>query len=233
MDQGTVVSTSAGHYVRLALILLASVLGLILLGFAFGSSSASADDGGPDDGGLVPAVAELAGGVVETATPVAAAIPFADVPLSPASTTLATLTHEAPTVGKTLGSSSAAPVVGALVTGVDDTFAAAVGTVATAVGPVLHLLPVIASWPVSVDAAASLVSAAGVVSGAAEGLWPGAPGPFGTGALGASGAPVSNFTLPVAALGTGFLVLLFSRRLGLVDSALPVSPVYETDTSPD
>ena len=88
MDQGNVATTtSAGHYVRLALIFLASLFGLILLGFAFGSSSASADDGGPDDVGLVPAVAELAGGVVETVapvtTPVAAAIPLVDVPLSP------------------------------------------------------------------------------------------------------------------------------------------------------
>jgi hypothetical protein len=53
------------------------------------------------------------------------------------------------------------------------------------------------------------------------------------GVIGASGPPLSNFTLPVAALGSGFLVLFFSRRLGLVSSALPVSPVYETDTSPD
>ena len=90
MDQGIVSPTTAGHYVRLALIFFASVLGLLVLGFVFGSSSASADDGGPDDGGLVPAVAELAGGVVETVAPVtapvAAAIPLADVPLSPAAT---------------------------------------------------------------------------------------------------------------------------------------------------
>ncbi len=87
MDQGIVSPTTAGRYIRLALILLASVLGLLILGSAFGSSSASADDGGPDDVGLVPAVAELAGGVVETVapvtTPVAAAIPLVDVPLSP------------------------------------------------------------------------------------------------------------------------------------------------------
>jgi hypothetical protein len=213
MDQGMGVSTSAGHYVRLALILLASVFGLVLLGFAFGSSSASADDGLPDGGGLVPAVA--------------------DVPLSPASTTHAAVRHEAPLVGQAMGSSAAAPVVGTLVTGVDTTFAAAIETVASAVGPVLHLLPVLAHSPATADAAASLASSAATISGAAHGLWLGASGPFGMGVIGASGPSLGNFTLPVAALGSGFLVLFFSRRLGLVTSTLPVSPVYETDTSPD
>jgi hypothetical protein len=240
MDQGIVVSTSAGHYVRLALIFVASVFGLILLGLVFGSSSASADDGGQDDGGLVPVVAELAGGVVETiapvTVPVAAAVPLADVPLSPASTTIATVTSVAPVVGHALGSLPAAPFVGALVKAVDATIdatiAAAVGTVATIVGPVLNLVP-IALAPVAAEAAGASIISAGAISGAANGLWLATPGPSGTGAVGASGPAMTNFTLPAAALGAGFLVLLFSRRLGLVDSALPVSPVYETDTSPD
>lgn len=241
MDQGIVATTTpAGHYVRLALLFVASVFGLLLLGFVFGSSSASADDGGPDDGGLVPAVAELAGGVVETiapvTSPVAAVIPLADVPLSPASTTLATVTTVAPVVGHALGSLPAAPFVGALVKAVDatidSTIAAAVGTVTTIVGPVLNLVPIVIA-PVTAEAATASIVAAGAISGAAQGLWLASPGPFGTGAIGASGPALTGFTLPAAALGAGFLVLLFSRRLGLVDSTLPVSPVYETDTSPD
>lgn len=211
MDQGFV-STTAGHYVRLALIFMASVFGLILLGFVFGSSSASADVGGPDDDGLVPAVAELAGGVVETVAPVTtplvtAAIPLADVPLSPA-----------------------APVVRTLVKTVDST----IDALTTAVAPLVHLLsavlPATATAPAS---AASIVTAAGtLISGTANGFWPDARDPFGTGSI-ASGASVTTTALPAAALGAGFLVLLFSRRLRLVNSALPVSPVYETDTSPD
>ena len=53
----------------------------------------------------------LAGGVVETVapvtTPMTAAIPLADVPLSPAATTVATVTTIAPVAGDVLGSSPA------------------------------------------------------------------------------------------------------------------------------
>jgi len=243
MDQGNVATTtSAGHYVRLALIFFASVFGLLLLGFAFGSSPASADDGGLDDGGLVPVVADLAGGVVGTvapvATPVVAALPLPDVPTSPVSTTLATVTDIAPVVGDVLESSPAGVVVGALVKSVDatidSTIATAVGTVTDVVGPVLNVLPIVALTSATADTAtASLVSDADAISGTAHGLWLATSGPFGTGAIGASGPAMAGFTLPVAALGTGFLVLLFSRRFVLVNSTMPVSPVYETDTSPD
>jgi hypothetical protein len=244
MQEGVVVSTAAGHYVRLALIFLASVFGLILLGFAFGSSSASADDGGPDDGGLVPAVAELVGDAVETVAPVAtapvstvvaAAIPLDDVPLSPASTTIAAVTDVVPIAGAAIGSLPTAPVLDALVaridTTVNSTIAAAVGTVIGTVGHALQVLPVLATT--AAVGAAATASATDIVTGTAHALLLGAPGPFGTGGISASGPPLTGFTLPVAALGTGFLVLLFSRRLGLVNGTLPVSPVYETDTSPD
>jgi hypothetical protein len=242
MQEG-VVSTAAGHYVRLALIFLASVFGIILLGFAFGSSSASADDGGPDDGGLVPAVAELAGDVVETVAPVAtapvstvgaAAIPLDDVPLSPASTAIATVTEVAPITGDALGSLPTAPVIDALVMTIDATVNATIAAAAGTVSHALQVLPALATTTsIGEAAAASIVSASGLVSGTAHALVTGAPGPFGAGGISAAGASLTGFTLPVAALGAGFLVLLFSRRLGLVNSTLPVSPVYETDTSPD
>jgi hypothetical protein len=235
VDQGIVSPTTAGHYVRLALILCASVLGLIVLGFVFGSSSASADDGGPDDGGLVPVAADAAGGVVETIapiiTPMTAAIPLADVPLSPAATTLTMVTTIAPIAGDVLGPTPAGLVVGTLVKSVDS----AVETLTGVVGPVLNLLPVLTTVTHAVDvtAASGVSTAAGALLGSADGLWQDLKGPFGTGAVSAAGPAVSNLTLPAAALGAGFVVLLFSRRLGLGNSAVPVSPVYETDTSPD
>jgi hypothetical protein len=236
MDQGIVVTTtSAGHYVRLALIFFASVLGLLVLGFVFGSSSASADDGGPDDGGLVPAAADFAGDVVETVAPVTAtvvdAIPLADVPSSPATTTLATVTEVAPLAGKMLGAAPAGPLVGSLAKSVDAT----IETLTAAVAPVVQLLTSLlpATATAQVLAASTVPAVGAVISGAADGVWLGAKGPLGMGAIGASGPTVSNTVLPAAALGAGFLVLLFSRRLRLVNNALPVSPVYETDTSPD
>lgn len=236
MDQGIVSPTTAGHYVRLALVFFASVLGLLVLGFIFGSSSASADDGGPDDGGLVPAVAELAGGVVETVAPVTAqvteAIPLVDVPLSPAATTLDTVTEIAPVVGDVLGATPAGVVVGTLVKTVDEVVETTVGTLTEIVGPVLQAVPVL---PIAAaEAVASGIDGVvTVVSGDALGMWLNLTWPVGTGDIGTSSGALSTLTLPAAALGAGFLVLLFSRRLRLVDSALPVSPVYETDTSPD
>ena len=137
-----------------------------------------------------------------------------------------------------LESSPAGIVVAALVKTVDDTIdstiATADATVTGVVGPVMHLLPVVVVNSAIADAATeSVVAAGGAISGTAHGLWPGASGPFGTGAIGTSGPAVAGFMLPVAVLGTGFLVLFFSRRFGLVNSTMPVSPVYETDTSPD
>ncbi|MEO5921675.1 MAG: hypothetical protein ABIQ01_11095 [Pseudolysinimonas sp.] len=245
MDQG-IVSTTTSRFVRLALIFLASVFGLLLLSFAFGSSSASADDGGPDDGGLVPAVADLAGDVVEHVAPVASAatevIPLADVPLpaldSPAAGAVATVTEVLPTVGTVLDTTSMGPVVGAVAKTLDRTLDATVGAVLESVGPVLNGLtgwvPAIARIPVEA-AAASIVSASLAAVTAAGTLplrLPVDPAPFGSDAV-ASGASLSTSALPVAALGIGFFVLLFSRRLWLAISAPPVSPVYETDTSPD
>ena len=87
----------------------------------------------------------------------------------------------------------------------------------------------------SLDAATASIASAGAaaLSGTANGVWRADAAPFGTGQPGTSSASLTTTFLPAAALGAAFFVLLFSRRLGLVDSALPVSPVYETDTSPD
>jgi len=242
VDQGYV-SPTAGHYVRLALIFFCSVIGLLLLGFAFGSSSASADDGGPDGDGLVPAVADAVGGVAEHIAPVVsstAAVPLADVPLpepvvtlvsnAPAAGTVAIVSESAPLAGKILASSPVSPVVTTLVKAIDTTAAALVA-------PLLHattaLLPV-TTLAAGLSTSAADVPAGWVSSGSAAGtlgvLLP--TSPVGS-TTGVSGMSLAGSWLPAVALGAGFLVLLRSRRLGLVNSAVPVSPVYETDTSPD
>jgi hypothetical protein len=261
VDQGYVATSPAGHYVRLALIFFASVFGLLLLTFAFGSSSASADDGGPDDGGLVPAVAGAVGGAVQQVAPAVAALAPTSAPLSPpvssVAHTVAVVTHAAPAttittpvsgtvdgallkvigptaIGGVLGTAPVGSVLAPLAAVLDT----AVAGVGDSVVPALNVLPgLLTAWAgdSAAAAAASFVStgAASSISGFAEGTWLSGAEPLGTGPLGTAGAPAGGSALPAAALGIGFLVLLFSRRLGLVNSALPVSPVYDTDTSPD
>ena len=246
---------------RLALIFFAAVFGLILVSFTFGSSSASADDGGPDDGGLVPAAAQLVGGVVEHIAPVApaaAAIPLAGVPLSstPAITALATVIPTAPAatisepvshaadgvlfkvfgqtvIGDALGTAPVGTVLGQVAGVVDDTVDVIGGVIAPVLDVVPGLVPALAG--VSIEAATASIVPAGstALSGVADGVWRGETGPFGTGHPGVSSGSLTTTFLPAAALGAAFFVLLFSRRFHLVNSTLPVSPVYETDTSPD
>jgi hypothetical protein len=213
----------------------AAVFGLVILGFVFGSSSASADEGGPDTDGLVPVVAGGAGGVVEPVAPVTAAvtdvIPLVDVPLSPATHTVETVTAIAPLAADVLASTPAGPLVGTVAKTIDTTIGTALGTLTDTLTTVTH--PGAATAPPGIAvAAAHLAPAAAFASGLADDAQPDQRDPIGTGGI-ASGATGSSFALPAAAVGAGFLVLLFSRRLGPVDSALPVSPVYETDTSPD
>ena len=260
MDQGYV-STSAGRFVRLALIFFAAVFGLILLTFAFGSSPASADDGGPDDGGLVPAGAALVGGALEAVAPVAqaaAAIPLVGVPLSSSAVTasVAAVAH-APhvatisqpvsgavdgtlvkvlgqtVVGDALGTAPVDSVLGPVAEFVDSTVEVIGGVIAPVLGMVPGLVATVTS--VSVDAATASLTSAGAATlpGTANGAWRGDAGSFGNAQPGASSVSLTTTFLPAAALGAAFFVLLVSRRLGLVNSTLPVSPVYETDTSPD
>ena len=256
MDQGFV-APSAGRFVRRALIFFAAVFGLILLSFVFGSSSASADDGGPDDSGLVPAAADLVGGAVETVAPVAqaaVAIPLGGVPLSspPVTTVVATVAHVTTAshsasgaadgalvkvfgqtvIGDALGTAPVGSVLGPVAEVVDTTVTVIGGVIAPLLGVVPGLVATVAS--ASVDAAtASITSAGAALTATANGVWRAEAGPFGNPQPGAASVALGSTFLPAAALGAAFFVLLFSRRLGLVNSALPVSPVYETDTSPD
>jgi hypothetical protein len=105
--------------------------------------------------------------------------------------------------------------------------------------PVLDAVPGLVTTVAGVSAATSTATAAvaaaagAAIWGYAQGRWPIELAPMGTGQPGASSASFTITLVPAAALAAAFFVLLFSRRLGLVDSALPASPVYETDTSPD
>ncbi len=236
MDQGYV-SPTAGRFVRLALFFFAAVFGLVLLSLAFGSSPASADDGGPDDSALIPAAAELVVDAVAPVTQVVAAIPVAGVPVS---SSLSTVTDSL-----AAGDLPAAPAatisepVGSVLELVADVVDSTVLVLCGDLAPVLDVVPVLVvgagvGGESGGASTASAISAAGAaLSGSALGHWPGGPGPAGNGQEGSSSASVAFTLLPAAALGAAFCVLLLSRRLGLVNSALPVSPVYETDTSPD
>jgi hypothetical protein len=243
------VSPTAGRFARLALTFFAAVFGLVLLTLVFGSSPASADDGGSDDDGLVPVLAELVGGTVDhvsTVAEAAVAVPApasAATPTAPAKTISETVSGGVDGavvkvlgqtfIGEALGSAPLGSVLAPVAKVIDSTIAA-VGDV---VAPVADVVPSLVPGFVgaSADAAtASIVSVgATALSGTAHGVWNGEARPVGTSPPGSSGVSVTTSALPAAALGAAFLVLLMSRRLGLVNDALPVSPVFETDTSPD
>lgn len=110
MNQG-IASEPMPRMLRLALGFLAALFGLTLLGFAFGSSSASADDGAgsPDSlgsalGGLVSSVADPVHRTVTTVTtavapatkPVAAAVSKPSSSAKPAADAVAEVTHAKP-----------------------------------------------------------------------------------------------------------------------------------------
>jgi hypothetical protein len=243
------VSPTAGRLARLALIFFATVFGLVLLTLVFGSSPASAADGGSDDNRFIPAVAELVGGTVDdiaTVAEAAVAIPAtleAATPTAPAATISGAVSGAvdgavAKVLGQTfIGEALGSAPVGAVLAPVAKVIDSTITAVGDVVAPVLDVVPglVPAFVGASADAATASILSVGAtaLSGTALGVWTGETRPLGTGPPGTSGVSLTTTVLPAAALGAAFLVLLMSRRLGLVNDALPVSPVYETDTSPD
>jgi hypothetical protein len=231
VDQGAV-STTGTHHVRLLLIFFGAVLGFLALSFVFGSSSASADDGAPAD--------PLGSVVAETLSAVAAA---PDAPAATSVTAIATpaTTVVDSTVTSLLGDAAGdAPVTSIIVpvTALADT---ALAQIQDAAGPLLT--PVTGTLGAVIAPATELVSDAATASvaaasapvpvlGIAAGIL-GAPDsgglehPDATGATTASGALTATST--AFAL---FALLLFGRR-SLTSAAVPGSPVYDTDSSPD
>ena len=248
MDQGISTAQAApsapSYALRLVLVFFGAVFGLLVLGFVFGSSSASADEG--DDGLLSGVTGAVSTTVERVAAPVKSPVQAAPAKVSkavqtvaksaPAATTTAPVVETVdavlePVVGDALGSSPVGSLLDPVVTVIDDGLA---GTV-DAIGPVAGLLapaPVISS--AAPEAATALADAAEtlLISGAASGvlvLTDLAP----AGDSGAVGATALGTGLVAAFLGAGLFVLLASRRLLLAGRGMPGSPVYATDSSPD
>lgn len=245
MNQGVPASTDApetGRFVRLMLIFFGTVLGLLVLSFVFGSSSASADDGdglGTELGGLVATVTtpvEQTVAAVTSAPAAPAAAPVAAITTPVAATVDSTLTT-------LVGSSALADVLGTTpVTSVLEPVVALVDTtltdVGSAFGPIagtLDLAGVLGrDLAVSaVPASTAIATAATLISGAAaanidQGLSPVGDGPIG--ALSSAAAPGG---LLATTLGAGLFALLLLRRERFSHGEMPGSPVYATDTSPD
>jgi hypothetical protein len=229
VDQGAV-STTGTHHVRLLLIFFGAVLGFLALSFVFGSSSASADDGGTTD--------PLGSVVGETLSAVIPAAPAA-APVTAIATPATTVVDSTVTslLGDVAGDAPATSII-VPVTALADT---ALAQIQDAAGPLLTpvtgtLIAVITPATALVsDAATASVAAASApvpVLGIAAGIL-GAPDsgglehPDGTGATTASGA----LTATAAAFAL-FALLVFGRR-SLTSAAVPGSPVYDTDSSPD
>lgn len=220
---------SRPHVVRTLFLLLGAVAGLLVLGAVFGASSASADDGQDEQG----SASSLLGGVVSAVTEtvaapvhqVSAAIPAADAVAEIASTSAASVTTPVARVADTI----VQDLVGGTALG------DLIGTqpAAAVVGPVAEL----ADRTASADSPAIAELARPAVTGAAT---------ADVSALGArgdrmppppvdeivSGAP-STCVLAAALAMLAAPALLVLRRRGLLDRAVPGSPVSETDSSPD
>jgi hypothetical protein len=242
VNQGTL-ATPSTHVLRLVLMLFGAVLGLLVLSFVFGSSSASADDG--DDGSLG---STLGGVVTEVAKPVHVATQAVAHTVSHATTAV---THAAPAVTPVTKAATDAvaavtekapatsilapvapiltPIAGAVDEGLRD--------IGTAIGPVAGGIaagidtataiadPTIASTPVLIANTA--------VSGIAHGSLT-LPGVSAGGSdPGVSGASSAGSGLLATALAGGLFVLLAVRRQTRATPAMPGSPVYATDSSPD
>jgi hypothetical protein len=73
----------------------------------------------------------------------------------------------------------------------------------------------------------------GLISGVARGALDPQDSLGGAGATGLSGFTFGGSGLLAAVAGAGFFLLLAVRRQTLTTRAMPGSPVYETDSSPD
>lgn len=248
MDQGISAEaeavTPAARALRLALLLVGAVSGLLLLSFAVGSSSASADDG--DDSAA--SIGSVVGGVVATVTET---VPAAAPATSTVGQVVQAVTHSAPAatvvtpvaeiadevVVTVLGDEAlgTAPV-GSLLAPVAEIVDKSLGGAGDVIGPVLETPTGIAASATAAaaqfDAASSAVTS--VVVGTARGLLDLAAGaPLLSGDAGSTGLASVGSPLPAAVALGGFLLLLAMRRHTLPSRAMPRSPVFDTDSSPD
>jgi hypothetical protein len=229
VDQG-VVSTTGAHCARLLLIFFGAVLGFLALSFVFGSSSASADDGGTSD--------PLGSVVGETLSAVIPAAPAA-APVTAIATPATTVVDSTVTslLGDVAGDAPATSII-VPVTALADT---ALAQIQDAARPLLTpvtgtLGAVIAlATPLVPDAATASVATASA-PGAAPGIATGMLGPDGSGGPGnpdATAAATASGALTATAAGFALFALLLVGRRSLTSAAVPGSPVYDTDSSPD
>lgn len=236
MDQGTV-STTGAHYLRLMLIFFGAVLGFLALSLVFGSSSASADDGADSPGALGSAL----GGIVSTVTePVSETVAtVTDTPTAPAAAPVAELAAPVVELLPPVLQPVVAPVLAPVTTLVDTTLTQVDTAILPVIGPIVSALDTVAipavSMPQAVAAASGAHAIAGtaVVVGAATGAIDLLTGTAGPADAGSSGTATGSGGLIAAAAGIGFLALLLMRRRIFGDRAMPGSPVYDTDSSPD
>ncbi|HWM32889.1 MAG TPA: hypothetical protein VNR36_01485 [Pseudolysinimonas sp.] len=264
MDQGIDFSR-VGYALRLALLAVAAVLGLLILGAIFGSSSASAatadDDPAPSLGstlgGVVHEVTEVAAPVAAAIAPVAAPITAPAAPVTaPVTDAVETITASSPAASvttpvaavadtalvtattKILGSELSDAVLGSTPVGslltpvaaaVDEALAGADDALVQTLRPAVAVL---ASNAAAVATVAQVLHTPALLAGSADGVLPleilggqGDPSVLGI----AGGAS----PLPAAVLGGGLALLLAAWRRGLLTPAMPGSPVYATDSSPD
>ncbi|MCU1416853.1 MAG: hypothetical protein JWP32_1027 [Schumannella sp.] len=240
---------------RLALVVLAAVLGLLVLSMMFGSSSARADDGGdsPDPlgtavGGLVSQVTEpveatvtavshtaattpATAPLVHTVTPVASAASIASPVAALADATDVTITKifGGTPLGTPLGTAPVRSLLDPVVALIDGTIAIA-GDTAGAVVPIV-VQPAVAAERAAVQAVPAVTSA--LVSGAADGALALRDRLGGPGTSGSTGASPLGSGLLGAIAGAGFFVSLAVSRRTLAARAMPGSPIYATDSSPD
>lgn len=243
------------HVARLALVALGLVLGFLLLSAVFGSSSASAATRDDDPN---PAWGSTAGVLVESIVePVAVPVAHTTAHIAkPSTDAVQTLAHAAPAAAITAPLAAiaddstvaiATEIVGPEVADhvlaggplgtllaplagfVDDTLAGAAGTLTvsasamTLADDAAPAVPTTVTSPVATAGAALIGIAAGVLDGATTD--PG-DGP-------AAGVAGGSGLIPVALLGAGLFALLAIRRGLRLDPALPGSPIFDTDSSPD
>jgi hypothetical protein len=235
----------AGRALRLALLLVGAVSGLLLISFTVGSSSASADDGGDSPASL----GSVVGGVVSTVTD---AVPAAAPVTNAVSHVVHAVTHSAPAttvvtpvaqvadevVVSVLGEEplGTAPV-GSLLTPVAAVIDKSLGGAADAIGPVFPAAvadALAASAPTAADVTGAVLAVpAALVAGTADGVVDlAAGGSLLAGDAGAGLTAPGSPLLAAVSLG-GFVLLLTASRHLRTSRAMPGSPVYETDSSPD
>jgi hypothetical protein len=248
VDEIIPIETHSSHALRLLLVFLGALLGLLVLSFVFGSSSARADDGGDSPDSLGSAVGGVVADVTQPVQATITAVSHTVPAVAPVAQAVHTITQAGPaatittpiagvadaTVTKILGEGAVGTTpVGTLLDPVaqliDDAVATAGETVAPILGVGVHAA--LDAQGATLNAVPAMTS--GLISGVAGGALD--PQDFlgGAGPTGLSGYTFGGSGPLVALAGLGFFVLLAMRRSTFATRAMPGSPVYETDSSPD